>query len=294
MTLSPLALLITLAASLGWVALDTLRKTLAQRMPALAVVVWLFGVQALGFAAWAALSGSGLPQGGYLAPGLIMLGLNMLSNWMFIEAVRVSPLSLTIPLLSFTPVFTALLALPIVGEAPSGRQAVGIGVVVVGAVLLNAPRMRAGAGGRGLLRAFMEERGVPMMLGVALIWSVVAPMDKLALTYAALPVHAAIQTGGVSLGLALLCLATGRGALLRAGWPQRGRVLLTAAVGAAALALQLAAFQLTLVSAVEAIKRVVGLVGAVILGRALFQEAVSAHKVAAVALMAVGTALILV
>ena len=63
---------------------------------------------------------------GYWRYGLPDILLNVAANLLFLHAVRVSPLSLTIPFLSFTPVFSALSASVLLGEWPSGSALLGI------------------------------------------------------------------------------------------------------------------------------------------------------------------------
>ncbi|MFT4704911.1 MAG: drug/metabolite transporter (DMT)-like permease, partial [Bradymonadia bacterium] len=62
--------------------------------------------------------------------------------------------------------------------------------------------------------------------------------------------------------------------------------------GALALGTQLVAFGQTLVSFVEAIKRAVGMLLALVLGRVLFKEEIRPGQIFAVLLMSAGVALI--
>ena len=56
--------------------------------------------------------------------------------------------------------------------------------------------------------------------------------------------------------------------------------------------LQLMAFDMTQVSLVDTIKRAVGLISAVVLGRLLFKEAITTRAVIAIALMGLGSGLL--
>jgi multidrug transporter EmrE-like cation transporter len=64
--------------------------------------------------------------------------------------------------------------------------------------------------------------------------------------------------------------------------------------GAGALLLQLSAMQLIYVGLVEAIKRVIGITMAAVVGRMFFQEPITRQKAIALALMALGVVLILI
>lgn len=289
MSLSGATLGLVAASSVGWAALDALRKALGHRMAALTVLAWVATAQGILFTLWAVAVGAGLPDAAYLGPGALILLLNMVSNWMFIRSVSQAPLSQTIPFLSFTPVLTTLWAWPLLGEAPSARQGVGILLVVGGALALNLGR----AGRRGLKGAFTFDAAGRLMCGVALFWSVVGPLDKQALAHASLPVHAGAQNLAIAAVFGLLHLARGRGRELRDGWRHRWWVLAAALVGVSALGMQLTAYTMTLVGLVEALKRAIGLVLAVIVGRVAFGEGVTLPKLGAILLMGVGTSLLL-
>jgi drug/metabolite transporter (DMT)-like permease len=226
-------------------------------------------------------------EAGYLAPGAATVVLNVAANVLFLRAVQVSPLSVTIPFLSLTPVFSTLLGSVVLGERPSRAEAAGILLVVLGAFLVNLRRDRPSP-----LVALRHEPGSLMMGGVALIWSLTAVLDKRALAFADVPMHAGIQCAGVA-GVLLVVLGA------RRRLPELGRVrsaraafalsLVAAAVG---LGLQFVALRLTLVGLVETLKRAIGMLLAVVVGRAAFEEPVTAGKIAGVALMSGGVFLI--
>lgn len=286
------ALLLAIAASVCWSGLDACRKSLAARLAPVPIVfsltlgqVPLFGLWALGEAQWTILPG-------YTVPAALSILLNTVANLLFIRAVQLSPLSLTVPLLSLTPVFTTIMGSVLLHEAPTWRQWLGILLVVAGAFALHGK-------GKGttslspLWQAYRIERGSVLMTGVALLWSMTAPLDKLAMAYASLPLHGFIQCAGMSAGLfgvlvvrrQLRALGLAQGQLL----PLLGAV----AFGAAAYGLQLLALQALFVAIVEVIKRVVGLVGALGIGSLVFAEPLTWQKFWAVGLMSTGTILVL-
>jgi len=59
-----------------------------------------------------------------------------------IQAIRSSPLALTLPYLAFTPVFVALTGLLVLGERIPPRGLAGIGLVVLGAWMLNLDALK--------------------------------------------------------------------------------------------------------------------------------------------------------
>lgn len=296
MAFEPLAALVVVACALAWSSFDLVRKVLLERVEALPLVFALTSLQVPLFALWVGLDGGGGFRAGagagYLPPAGLSVLLNVVANVLFVTAIKVSPLSLTIPLLSFTPVFTTVLAVPMLGEVPGGWEVVGIVLVVVGALGLHM------APGRGpnpieMARAFVRERGSVMMAGVALLWSVTPPLDKLAITRSSPAFHGLVLSVGVAVGLgAILAARGGLGQLRTLG---RRPVLFGLAVvaSAGALALQLLAIQMVFVSLVETVKRGLGNAGAAAAGAWILREAVGVWQWAAVALMGAGVALIL-
>lgn len=183
------------------------------------------------------------------------------------------------------------MAVPLLGELPTPVQLAGIATVVLGALFLHAGA-GPGAGVLGPFRAFLRERGSVLMVSVALMWSLTAVLDKVALDHASVPAHGLVQTGGVGAVLLIYLAARGRAGEL-ADARHRPLVMGLAVVFAtAAIAFQLLAIRVLLVALVETIKRAVGMISSVVLGRVLFGEAFTTRKMLAVLLMSVGTALL--
>lgn len=245
------------------------------------------------FAAWAAFDGGLVYGSGYWAPALGSVAVNVVANLAFIHAFRAAPISLVVPLLSLTPVVTALLAIPMLGELPTAVQGAGIGLVVAGTVLLNLRGARERSLG-ALLGGAVRSRGLQLMLVVVLCWSLTPPLDKLALAHAGPGAHGFVLCSGVA--AAVLVLLAARGRLGETRQVARAPVVYVVAVvvSVVALALQLFAYQLVYVAFVETLKRGLGNAMALVWGRFVFAERVGWAQVAAVALMAVGVALILV
>jgi drug/metabolite transporter (DMT)-like permease len=284
------ALLLVIGSSLAWSGFDACRKVLADRVrPAPLAFLLAAGAVPL-FALWTAVDGLPAVQPGYLPPAVASVALNIAANLLFFSALRNSQLSVTIPLLSLTPVFTALLAIPMLGEIPTGRQWLGILLVVAGAFVLNLPEGSLSPAARGPVSA---PRGAGLMVLVALFWSLTGPFDKMATTKASGPFHATVLCTGVAVGIAAVLAGQSRlrelADVRSAGWIFGLAVL----ISIAALGLQLLAMLKVWVGLVETLKRGIGNLSALILGRTLFGEAVTPRKLLAVGLMIAGVALIL-
>ncbi len=289
--ITPLTLGLVVAAALGWAAFDVARKALVARVPPLALMFLLAIGQAPLLALWWAVEGGGFGPG-YLAPAAGSVALNIVANVAFIFAFQRSPLSVTVPLLSLTPAFTALFAIPLLGEVPSLSQGAGIALVVAGALLLNrAPGESAAPA--ALWRAFLREPGARLMVLVAVCWSITPSLDKLAMAAAPAPAHGVVLGVGVAIGvLALMVLRGNAGEIRQAA---KAPWLLAAALvtSAVAMGLQLVAIHLVWVAVVETVKRGLGSAVALGLGWTMFGETVTAGRVGAVAVMTVGVGLVL-
>jgi drug/metabolite transporter (DMT)-like permease len=115
----------------------------------------------------------------------ILMPLEILAMWLYMQAIRESPLSLTLPYLAFTPVFNVLTGYLLIGEQVSPTGFAGILLVVCGAWLLNLKAARNGTGWSILapFRAIARERGSRLMLITAALYSLTSVLGKAALLY---------------------------------------------------------------------------------------------------------------
>jgi uncharacterized membrane protein len=112
---------------------------------------------------------------------LILLPLEITAILLYVKAIRVSPLSLTIPFMALSPAFIILIAFLFLGELPDLSGLVGVFLIVVGAYVLNAKISR-----KGLfepIRAIGRERGSVLMIIVAFIYSITSTLAKVAVQH---------------------------------------------------------------------------------------------------------------
>ena len=291
---------IAVGSGLGWAGFDLARKALAGRIPAVPLTALVLALQIPVFLGWLAISaategaggGFSLDVGGYAVPGLAGVLCNTGANLLLVIALTTAPLSVSVPILSLSPVFTALFGWLFLGEALAPRQWAGVIAVVVGAVMLHATPAQMLRPWR-IPAVWASERGSVLMIIVAALFGAVVALDKWALQAANVPTHAVVQIVAASTVMALIAWARGELGTMREA-PRMAGVLLGSTVAAvAALGLQLVATGFIFVSSIEAIKRVVGLVASVVNGRVFFGEPVQARKLASIAVMMAGVALLL-
>jgi len=103
--------------------------------------------------------------------------LNMITNILYMKALKSSDLSITVPMVTFTPVFLLLTSPIMVGEFPDIFGVMGILAIVTGSYLLNIREKT-----RGFFppfKALFREKGPAYMLLVAFLWSITANFDKI-------------------------------------------------------------------------------------------------------------------
>jgi drug/metabolite transporter (DMT)-like permease len=291
MTVTSLGLTLALLGALGWTLFDVARKQLAQRVLPTLLTVWLPLAQVPLLVAWAASTGPFVIPRASLVPMGCSIALNVGGLLAFMQAMRLSPLSLTIPLLSFTPVGTTLIGWLMRHQVPASAQIAGIGLVVAGAFTLGLKSVQWPG-----LKAYGKDPGVRRMAIAAVIWSLTAVIDQVALERGAGYWYAPSITAGVALLLGAILFLRGQGAALyEAGmvlFKHPTPLIVAAIIGSAALAVQLEALRIAPVGFIETIKRGVGMSGAILFGRLVFKEPISLPKIAAVVLLTLGVGLV--
>lgn len=287
-----LALSLAFVCAFAWAGLDATRKQMAGSVGALELTCLLTLGQMPIFVVWMLSTQTALDPAPYGWIGAAEIALNLTANVLFFRAMSVSPLSVTIPFLAFTPVFTAIIATVVDGTLPVGLEWLGIVAVIGGAVLLAAGEAKSS--GRSLGGVLKNEKGVALMLMTAICWAGTINFDRVALEHASPATHALIQNG--SIGVVILAFLTVRGRLdgLAKAKPIAWWIVLSVVLAAIAFGVQLVAVQMGLgLGLVETIKRAIGLLMAVVIGKLAFHEGITLHKVAAVVLMAAGAALLM-
>jgi uncharacterized membrane protein len=106
----------------------------------------------------------------------IQIPFEILAYYIYLSAIRIAPLSLCVPYLSFTPVFAILTAALLLQEQISVQGFLGILMVTVGAYVLNIERFAHHP--LDPLKAIFRSSGSRRMLVVALIWSLTSTLGK--------------------------------------------------------------------------------------------------------------------
>lgn len=223
-----------------------------------------------------------------------LVPLELAAMWLYMVAVRDSPLHLTLPYLSFTPVINTVTGWLILGETVSPRGLSGVVLVVVGAYILHLghARLRAPRTWLSPLRAIAYERGSRLMLAVAAIYSLTSVMGKGAMQYATPGTFGAFYY--VLIGAVMVAAFAARHPrrLVAVARRRPGAHLLVGSFQAAMVVTHFLAIAQVEVAYMVAVKRTSLLFG-IVYGAVLFHERKVGRHLVAGALMVAGVALIL-
>ena len=98
---------------------------------------------------------------------------------LYMKALKLSPLSTSLPMMAFNPIFTGLLAFIFKGELPTVLGWMGIILISSGLYFIN---LKKSLSSKNLLHPFevmFSDKGAQAMLGVAFIWSLGAFFSKM-------------------------------------------------------------------------------------------------------------------
>ncbi|NEP19242.1 MAG: EamA family transporter [Leptolyngbya sp. SIO4C1] len=262
-----------------------------QTLKALDEYAVLFGFMSVGAVL---LFGLQLLTGGFptIGPqfGLALLAggsLNILAYTLYVRAIKVAELSLTVPLITLTPLFLLATSPLIVQEWPTWADAVGVLLLVVGSYILNwQPAAQRSVWAP--LAAIVQNQGSRLMLGAAFLWSITSNFDKIG----------TLNSSPLFWGMSLfIVIAVGMVPLMfRAkssfrDVSQHIRLLgITGLLNASGISLQFLALTLAPVAQVIAVKRLSALI-AVVLGHFVFQEPGMQKRLLGAAIMVSGVAI---
>jgi len=215
-------------------------------------------------------------------------GLNAICTILYMKAIKQSALSLTVPLVAFTPLFLLLTSPFMIGEFPDLSGLGGIFLIVLGSYVLNFSVAQRGY--FAPFRALFAESGPCLMLLVAFLWSISANCDKIGIRNSSPLFWSIAATTFMSLVLAPIMLYKSPRAI-----KQIPNILTTLVpIGflcALTVIFQMLAVSLTLVAHVIAIKRTSTLMS-VLWGFLIFKEQRFKERLLGASIMIVGVLLI--
>jgi len=215
-----------------------------------------------------------------------LIPLEMTAILLYMKAIKTSPLSLTIPFLSLSPLFIILIAFVLLGELPDKSGLMGILLIAAGGYLLNIRATKEGL--LGPIRAIRREKGSILMIIVALIYSITSTLGKVAVQHSSPLFFGAFYP--LLLTIALSVLLAVRGRLTQA--VSRPFIFLVIGLFISIMVLShFKAISLIDVSYMISVKRF-SLIFSVIYGKILFKETDTGERLMGSILMVAGVILI--
>ncbi|MGC9363510.1 MAG: EamA family transporter [Fidelibacterota bacterium] len=187
---------------------DALSKKEATRTPAI-VLAWVREFYALPFLL-PLLFLINIPeiQPGFWSAMMLLVVLDLITTFLYMRAIQIAPLSLTIPYLGLSPIFLLLIPALVLGEKLSLLGIIGVLLVSVGTYTLQIDRAKFGFFEPWL--AIFKNRGSLYMLIVALLYSVTATYGKVAIIKSSPLFMTIVYFSLLAAGFSLIVLFTER------------------------------------------------------------------------------------
>lgn len=174
-------LFLSLTCAFAWATTDALNKRLFSHLNVyeMAAIRLLYGAPFL----FLILLLSPVPplDNTFFKTIVILLPLETVALFLHIRAIRISPLSLSMPFLAFTPLFLIFTGLLFLKEIPNRWGAMGILLMVFGSYWLNLDKRAGGA--FYPFKAILREEGSWLMLIVSFIYAFTSALGKLAIMH---------------------------------------------------------------------------------------------------------------
>lgn len=219
---------------------------------------------------------------------LIRTVLEIIAIGCYLKAMKMTDVSFSVPLTTFSPAFVLLFSIPFNNEIPSVLGFIGVGLVLLGAILLEVKPTTEKKEKRTRFGALVRHPAFLLMLVATLLWAVCTSLHKIAIGMT----NASFYTGSATIIFALLIAPV---ALLFEGKELKTVIrskrmavaVLAGAVNTVAFATMIFAQSMTLNSTVVAVKHLSPILAAVF-AFLILKEPIKSRIVATI-LMVAGT-----
>ena len=214
--------------------------------------------------------------------------LNVVVTVLYMKAIKHSDLSITVPFITFTPLFLLISSPLILGEYPNIWGMSGVIIIVLGSYVMNLKYKS-----RSFFEPFkmlLREKGPRYMLVVAFLWSITANFDKMGIVNSSPLFWVVSISVFLSVMMFLLLIVMSRSKIAQLKTHYKG-LLPVGLFSAASLIFQMLALNMTLVAYVISIKRTSALMG-VIFGYFVFKEKGIKQRLIGTIIMLIGVLMI--
>jgi uncharacterized membrane protein len=282
--------LICIVSAFFWAAFDLTRKLTLEKISSINLLLIFTITQLIIFFIWLFFEDFSINLIPYLLPGITLIIIGLFSALLFLKAIKQSDLSLTIPLLSLSPMFSSLFSFFFLNEQLSNIQYLGIFLIILGTLILYSKKLTI----YEIFKSFkiiLKNSSAKLMVLVSIIWSLTPVLDKICLKNSSVNIHGFIQSLGM---ITLLIFLFKKDTVQTENTKKNWRIiLLTVFIGSTATILQFYAILTNYVPIMESIKRSIGQLSSVFLGKIFFNEEVNKPKVVGVIVLSIGVYFIL-
>ena len=243
-------------------------------LPLLLPLLWFHGVPSLSWKFWLVFP--------------ILLTLQAVGNILFFRAIKLGDLSLTVPMLAFSPLFLLGITPVMLGEYPTGLDSLGIMMIVGGSYLINLKAKKLGY--LAPFRALIHNQGSKIMLFVALMFALISTLNKIVIQESNIFFWTAFDYSCFSLVLLPIMLRNSQAPAQKILANIKYLIPIGFCQGLMMLCFT-KALELTLVAQVVAVKRLSILI-TIVLASLLFQESNFKERFLGAAIMLLGVILI--
>ena len=215
---------------------------------------------------------------------LIGGSLNVVSFTLYIRAIQIADLSLTVPLVTLTPLFLLFTSPLIVHENPTVADAIGIFLIVIGSYVLNLRERKNGY--FAPLKVLFRNKGSRFMLVVAFLWSITSNFDKVGVIHSSPLFWSTSLYTYLAVGMFPIALFNSRYKLNQI-LPNLKPLITIGLFHAITITFQMIAVTYTLVTQVIAVKRMSALIS-VLFGHFMFHETGLRERLTGAAIMVIG------
>ena len=271
-----------------WGFFDLLRKLCLEFLSTTQIVYIILLSQLIIFFFSLYFSNLNISNFNYFILLLIISLLNIISLYLFLKAIKNEQISLCIPLLSYSPLFSLLFSKFLLEENLTTIQYIGIFIIFFGSFILFSKTLKA----RDLLVSpfsLIKNKGAQKIILVTIIWSLVPVLDKKSLLYTDIFMHGFLQSFLGILFLFLFVKTPRFNSFLT--YKNRTQVylfLLLVVVSFLATIIQFEALKVNLVPILEVVKRAIGILLSLFFGYIFFKEQINKKKILSIVVIITG------
>ena len=288
-----MGILLAIFSAFLWSIFDVVRKKAVENNSALKVIFIIILSQFFFFSCLLLISNFQINLSAYFLLGLFLVILNVLSLYLFLLVLKSGKISIYIPMLSFTPFFSAIYSKLMLNEELVFIQYLGMLFIVVGSLTLHSAQFNYQKK-LSINYNFSSNKNLFYILIVSLIWSLTPVLDKECLKYTGVYLHGFLQSFGMLLLFPLILLNRKKykNALIKKMHYDHIFFLIII-LGFLTAFIQLMALQYVFVAELESLKRGIGIVLSLVFGRFIFKEEINLKKIYSVIIIICGVNLII-